>query len=200
MTSKLYKTVDKLFPDESLFEIIDFERGFVGKYLQSPGYLAALVNNIHSFAPINNELHVFLVNENLVVVGQLLFNTDDVEVPFDLDKANFVEGFISESADDFDEWDVVTVAYGTYYNSLDLNTWAKNTLNADQMLDVIDIKDGRWSSAMCNDSSCCPPDNNKIQPLSYYEHETDVNKSVDSIEINQLLDYITNTLTKLDKE
>lgn len=200
MTSKLFKTVDELFPDESLFEVVDFERGFLGKYLQSPGHLAALVEDNRSFGAGSNELHVFFVDDNQIVVGQLLFTTDGAEVPFDLAKPDFIEGFISESADDLDEWAVITVAYGTYYNSLDLDTWVQDTLGAYQMLDAINIKDGRWSSAMCEGGSCCPPNGTEIQPLSHYGNDTDVNKSVESIDINQLLDFLAGTLTKLDKE
>lgn len=197
MTSKLFKTVDELFTGENLFEVVDFERGFVGKYLQSPGHLAALVNDDRSLGADSNELYVFFVNENQKVVGQLLFNTGGVEVPFDLNKTNFVEGFIGESADDLDEWAVITVAYGTYYNSLDLDAWTEGELEVYQMLDAIDIKDGRWFSAMCNGGSCCPPNGNEINELSQYEHEADVNKSVD---IDELLSFLAGTLIKLDKE
>jgi len=200
MTSKLYKTVDGLFPNEKLFEVVDFERGFVGKYLQSPGHLAALVNNLHSFSPINNELHVFFVNNDQYVVGQLLFNTGGVEVPFDLSNSDFVEGFISESADDLDEWGVITVAYGTHYNKLDISEWSETSLNTDQVLDMLNIKDGYWSSGMCEDGSCCPPEGTKIQPLSHYEGNADVTESVESIDLDELLGLLTSTLTKLDKE
>jgi hypothetical protein len=200
MTSKLYKTVDELFSHESLFEVVDFERGFVGKYLQSPGHLAALVNDDRSFGAGSDELHVFFVNDSQIVIGQLLFNTDDVEVPQDLDESNFVEGFISESADDLDEWAVITVAYGTYYNSLDLDAWAEEDLGAVQVLDILNIKDDRWSSGMCEGGSCCPPNGTEIQPLSHYEGDSVVTESSESISLDELLTTLNNTLTKLGKE
>jgi len=200
MTSKLYDAVDELFTGESLFEVVDFERGFVGKYLQSPGYLAALVNDYRSLDAHPNELHVFFVNDDQVVVGQLLFHTDDIEVPQNLSKVNFIEGFIGESADELNQWGTITVAYGTHYNKYDIESLANDWFWSDDVLDVIDIKDGRWSSAMCEGGSCCPPNGTEIQPLSHYESNADVTESVESISLDELLSTLKNTLVKLDKE
>jgi hypothetical protein len=149
---------------------------------------------------MNNELHVFFVNDNQVVVGQLLFNTGGVEVPFDLGKPDFVEGFIGESADDLDEWSTITVAYGTHFNNLDIESLANDWFKSDHVLDVIDIKDGRWSSGMCQGDGCCPANGTEIKPVSHYEGNTDVTESVESISLDELLSTLNNTLTQLGKE
>jgi hypothetical protein len=207
MTNKLFNAVDSLFKGENLQVINDNERGFVGKYLQSPGYLAALVNDDRSLNANPNELHVFFVNNNQVVVGQLLFNTDDIEVPHNLDKVNFIEGFISESADELVEWDTITVAYGTHYNSYDIESWVNDWFWSDHVLDVLDIKNDNWSSAMCNDKGCCPTEGISIKPLSYYKSESVANKLVevdddvfDAQSTDDMVVAINNILSKLQQE
>ena len=191
--SKLFGLLDDIYNGENLYKVSS-PTNLVGKYLKSPTHLCSLVENQHHAGKHASVMYVYFVDEDMTIQGEIKFDTHGVEDPYTLiDKVQFISGLVSDSADG--EYTAVPVTYGNHFENWNLEDWVVNTFNAAQALDIIRIKDGRWTSAMCSGNGCCDPEGTAIPPLSKYESDDEPT----SIDVNpdELLALLNGALAKL---
>ena len=208
VTNYLLEKVSETLQGENLFEVNDGEVNLVGVRVNSPTHLTSLVKNKDTWNAIENRLEVFFVNDEQKILGSLVFRTDAVESTNELDHSHLVAGYISESASDFESYEAVTVAHGKFFTESDVSSWLSTTFETENTLDILNINGDKWTSAMCSGQGCCDPDGTEIPPIDYYEPSLVTTKSDEEEDddthvresIDELINFLTTTLSKIDKE
>lgn len=120
--------------------------------VSSPRQLLSALPHLIGFHPNNSIVTVAMDDDEILTIARVDSQDDPIQLP------DSVLATLRQA----DKSNVVLIAYRDDAITLDQLTELVPSVREFQLLDALWVRNGRWSSLMCDDTSCCPCEGNEL--------------------------------------
>jgi hypothetical protein len=124
--------------------------------VSSPRQLLSALPHLIGFHPDNSIVTVAMDDDEILTIARVDSQDDPIQLP----------ASVLATLRQVDKPSVVLVAYRDDPINLEQLTELVPSVQEFQLLDALWVRNGRWSSLMCDDTGCCPAEGNELSDVT----------------------------------
>ena len=124
--------------------------------VSSPRQLLSALPHLIGFHPDNSIVTVAMDDDEILTIARVDSQDDPIQLP----------ASVLATLRQVDKSSVVLVAYRDDPINLEQLTELVPSVQEFQLLDALWVRNGRWSSLMCDDTGCCPVEGNELSDVT----------------------------------